>query len=93
MNLKTYLNKNKITIVDFAKIALLTPGCIHHLISGRRKNIALLTAVCVQMASNNEVKIVDLLGYERVRLLGSKIQKNIDKRENELVKEKKNGKN
>jgi predicted transcriptional regulator len=86
MKLEEYIKKNKLTIKEFAEISLLTPACVHHVISGRRKNIALLTALCIQLGSNNQVKLVDLIGYDRLRILGNKIQKNIDKN-----MEKKNG--
>lgn len=79
MQLEQYLKKNKISINSFARKADLTPACIHHIVNKNRTNIALYTAICIQLASENEVNFVDLIGYERIRMLGNKIQKNLDR--------------
>jgi hypothetical protein len=78
MQLESYLKKKKMSIYKFSKLAGLTPSCIHHIITGKRTNINLYTAICIQLASSNEVQIVDLIGYEKLRFLGSKIQTNLD---------------
>ena len=79
MNIKEFLKEYQISMSDLAKISGLSKACIHNLVTGKRTYIAADTAVRIQLATENEVKVCDLLGHYYTRVVARDIDKRLEK--------------
>lgn len=77
MNLREYLDENKITITDFAKKAEFTREFISLLLRGRRR-ISPRAAKIISSSTNGEVSIREILSLNKDDLItGQKRKKNV----------------
>lgn len=79
MLLLQYLNYRDISISDFARVSGLSKATIHNLCTYKRSKITLDTAIRVQLATRNLVKVADLYGITHTKKVSREIEKNLNK--------------
>ena len=78
MLLHQFLENYQISLSELAKISGLSKATIHNVATGKRLNILAETAVRIQLATENEVKVAELLGHEYTRVIAKEIDKRLD---------------
>lgn len=78
MNLQKFFEIYDISISELARIAGICRPVMSQIKNNKSKKITAETAIRIQLATENVVKIADLVGERHIKSISSEIEKRLD---------------